>query len=160
MKALVLRAHQLEMAVLDRLKSPVLLAIRLVWGTQFFLTGLGKLKNLDNVAQFFASLSIPLPKLNATMAGTTEMVGGLCLLLGLGGRVVTIPLCFTMLVAFATAHRDVFGKMFADKDLDPLISAAPTSFLLASVVILIFGSGAFSADHLLWKKMQEEAPKK
>src|SRR6185369_649034 len=85
--------------VLDYLRGPVLLMIRLYWGWQFFLAGKGKLGNLDQTAEFFAELSIPLPKLNAVMAASTECFGGLLLLLGLGSRLVGIPLTITMSVA-------------------------------------------------------------
>lgn len=40
--------------LLEKLQSPFLLIIRLYWGWQFFLTGKGKLMNLDKTASFFA----------------------------------------------------------------------------------------------------------
>ena len=42
--------------ILDYLRSPLLLAMRFYWGWQFFLTGKGKLMNLDRVAAFFSDL--------------------------------------------------------------------------------------------------------
>src|SRR5690348_2415855 len=71
------------------LQSPLLLAIRLYWGWQFFQTGKGKLMNLDRTAEFFQSLHIPMPRLNACLAGGTECIGGLLLLLGLGSRLIS-----------------------------------------------------------------------
>src|SRR5437763_579298 len=72
-----------------------LLLIRITWGWQFFQTGWGKWKNLTRVAGFFESLGIPLPRFNAVLASTTECVGGLLLLVGLGARLVSVPLAFT-----------------------------------------------------------------
>src|SRR5258708_2114334 len=86
--------------IASNLQSPFLLAIRLYWGWQFFLTGKGKLLNLDRTAKFFHDLSIPFPKLNAIMAGSTECFGGFLLLLGLGSRLVSITLAGTMTVAY------------------------------------------------------------
>ena len=88
------------------LQSPLLLVLRLYWGWSFFLTGKGKLLNLDRTTDFFTELHLPLPKLNAIMAGSTECFGGLLLLLGLFARPVAVPLTFTMIVAYATADRE------------------------------------------------------
>src|SRR5213594_796546 len=87
----------------NALQSPLLLVIRLHWGWQLFLTGKGKLLNLDRTAGFFANLHIPMPKLNALLAGGTECFGGLLLILGLGARLVSIPVAFTMVIAYLTA---------------------------------------------------------
>src|SRR5476649_229859 len=79
------------------LQCVLLLVIRGWWGWSFFLTGKGKLMNLEKTAGFFNDLNIPFPKLNAILAGSTECFGGLLLLLGLFSRVASVPLIFTML---------------------------------------------------------------
>ncbi|MDQ5978082.1 MAG: putative oxidoreductase [Verrucomicrobiota bacterium] len=129
------------------LQSPLLLAIRLFWGWQFAQTGWGKLMNLDRTAGFFASLDIPLPKLNAILAGGTECVGGILLALGLFARPAAVPLIFTMLVAYGTADRDALQAIFTDPD--QFAGAAPFLFLLASLLVLAFGPGKLSLDALL-----------
>ena len=129
------------------LQSPLLLAIRLYWGWQFFQTGKGKLMNLDRTAEFFQSLHIPMPKLNACLAGGTECFGGLLLLLGLGSRLVSIPLIFTMIIAYLTADLDKVKAIFSDPD--KFVTAAPFLFLLAAVIVLAFGPGKFSLDWLV-----------
>jgi putative oxidoreductase len=158
MKALVLRVHAAKVKALGWCVSPLLLLIRLLWGSQFFMAGQRKLQHLDTTAQFFASLGIPMPKLNAALAGSVEMLGGLCLVIGLGGRVVTFPLIFTMLVAYATAHRDTLGPL-AHGDLEPFLTATPFQFLFACVLILVFGSGSLSADYLILKKVAPDEKK-
>lgn len=50
--------------LLAKLQSPLLLVLRLYCGWQFFLTGKGKLTHLDKTGGFFATLHIPMPKLN------------------------------------------------------------------------------------------------
>ncbi|MEI9893509.1 MAG: DoxX family protein [Chthoniobacter sp.] len=62
------------------LQSPFLLLVRLYWGWSFFQTGKGKLSDLSKPTEYFASLHIPLPALNAVLAGATECFGGLLLL--------------------------------------------------------------------------------
>src|SRR2546421_7161042 len=99
------KPYRLYTRALSFLQCPFLAAIRIIWGYQFFLTGKGKLGSLDKVTEFFASLHIPMPHLNAIVAATTECVGGLLLILGLGARLVSLPLTIVMVVAYLTAHR-------------------------------------------------------
>lgn len=131
------------------LQSVFLLAIRLKWGWDFFQTGKGKLENLPKVIDFFTSLNIPFPEVNAVMAGTTECVGGLFLLLGLGSRIVTVPLVFTMCIAYLTAHTEELHSFFSD--FDKFSSAPPFLFLYAALIVLLFGPGKISLDYLISK---------
>ena len=141
------RIYDRWIAGLAYLRCPVLLAIRLYWGYQFFITGKGKLMNIDRTAGFFRDLHIPFPKLNVIMAGSTECIGGLLLLLGLGSRIITVPLIFTMIVAYGTAHRDVLKEIVSNPD--GVVSAPPFLFLLTCVIVLIFGPGKISVDYLI-----------
>ena len=132
------------------LQSPLLLVIRLYWGWSFFATGKGKLLNLDRTANYFADLHIPMPKLNALMAGGTECFGGLLILVGLCSRLSAAALTGVLLVAYATAERESLGAIFSDTD--KFTSATPFLFLFAMLVILAFGPGKFSVDHFLGGK--------
>lgn len=131
------------------LQSPLLLIIRLYWGVSFAQTGWGKLMNLDRTAGFFASLDIPLPKVNAIMAGTTECLGGALLALGLFARPAAVPLIFTMGVAYATADKDALHAITSDPD--KFVTASPFLFLLAALIVLAFGPGKLSVDAMLGK---------
>ncbi len=133
------------------LQSPLLLAIRLYWGWQFFLAGQGKLMNLDRTAGFFADLGIPLPWFNALLAGTTECVGGLLLALGLASRLTAVPLIFTMGIAYVTADSEALRAFFSDPE--KFLTAAPFLFLFAAVLVFVFGPGAFSLDGILGRKL-------
>jgi putative oxidoreductase len=134
----------------DYLRSPLLLVLRGYWGWQFAQTGWGKLMNLERTAEFFGSLGIPLPKLNAVMAGGVECVGGALLLAGLGARLVSVPLAATMLVAYVTADNEAVREIFSDPE--KFTSAAPFLFLLVALIVLAFGPGTFSLDHMILKK--------
>lgn len=134
---------------LSYLGSPLLLGMRLYWGWQFFLTGKGKLMNLDRTAEFFASLNIPAPKLNAMAAGSVECFGGMLLILGLGSRLISVPLASTMVVAYLTAHIDEVKHIFTNPD--GVITAPPFLFLATALIVLAFGGGFFSLDTLIAK---------
>ena len=145
--------HKLDglLTTVGGLLQPVLLLVlRVWWGWSFFLAGKGKLLNLEKASGFFAGLDIPLPKLATIVAGSVECAGGLLLLLGLGSRVVCVPLIFTMGVAYATAHKDELGAIFSDPD--KFTGAAPFLFLLTTLIVFAFGPGKLSLDALLFKK--------
>jgi putative oxidoreductase len=125
-------------------QSAVLLLVRIAMGWGFFLTGKGKLLNLDRTTRFFDSLHLPFPHFQAMLAGSTEMIGGLLLLAGLGTRFISIPLVFTMVVAYLTAHRDEAFLSLSD-----FTDQAPFPFLMAALVTMAFGAGGFSLDRLL-----------
>jgi putative oxidoreductase len=127
------------------LQPLLLLGIRLYWGWHFAETGWGKLNNLDKVTAYFGNdLHLPMPRLNAIMAGSTECFGGTLLLLGLGSRFISIPLIFTMGVAYATAEKDALHAIFSDPD--KFVTADPFLFLLAAVIVFAFGPGPLSLD--------------
>jgi putative oxidoreductase len=136
------------------LQSVFLLIMRLYWGWQFCSTGFGKLTHIAKIISFFSSLGIPFPELNAYVAGTTECVGGFLLLLGLGSRVVAIPLIFTMIVAYGTADLDAVKSIFSDPD--KFTSADPFLFLLTAVIVLLFGPGKISVDAFLESIFEKE----
>jgi putative oxidoreductase len=131
------------------LRTPVLLIIRLYWGWQFFLTGKGKLLHLDKTANFFASLHIPAPKLNALMAASTECTCGLLLLVGLFSRFASLALIGVMCVALYTADNDAVRAIFSDPD--KFLGADPFLFLYAAVVVFCFGPGKIALDKLICK---------
>ena len=130
-------------------QSPLLLAIRLYWGWQFCTTGWSKLTHLDKITGFFQSLGIPFPHVNAIVAGSTECFGGLLLFLGLGSRLVSLPLIFTMIVAYLTADKDSLHAIFSDPD--KFVTATPFEFMFAAIIVLVFGPGRFSLDYLIGK---------
>ncbi len=149
--------HKLNhvLALLAGLVRPLfLLVIRLYWGWQFFLTGKGKLTHLERTTDYFASLNIPLPKLNAILAASTEVVFGLLFLAGLGGRVVPLPLIGLLVVAYVTSEQPALHAFFSDPD--KFLTADPFLFLFAVVIVFVFGPGKLSLDALLAKKSSSD----
>jgi putative oxidoreductase len=145
-------------SAISRLQSLLLLTVRLYWGWQFFQTGLGKLTNIPKVVDFFTNLGIPFPALNAYFVGSLECVGGALLFLGLGSRIIALPLTFNMLVAYITADREALFSVFSDPG--KFYAADPYTFLFASILILIFGPGKFSLDSVIGylRKKRAEIP--
>jgi putative oxidoreductase len=125
----------------------LLLLLRLVFGYALLRTGWGKLNNLDGVTQFFTSLGIPAPGLNAMVVATLEFAGGILLLLGLLTRTAAGVLIPVMLVALLTAHREELAKIFENPG--ATVGAAPVPFLVAVIALALSGGGPFSLDRLI-----------
>jgi len=145
---LPLTAYSTFVVVAGFLQSPVLLLIRLIWGGQFIMTGWGKLNHLQKVTEFFATLGIPFPAWNAPFVASVECVGGFLLVVGLFSRLAAIPLAITLIMAYLTAEFDTV-KPLLHGEVDPFFSATPFLYLFAMILIIAFGPGAFSLDHLL-----------
>jgi putative oxidoreductase len=144
---LLRKPYALLIAAASSLQAVLLLAVRLYWGWQFMQTGWGKLHKLDKVTQFFTSLGIPAPGLNAGFISSLELAGGLLLAVGLASRPIALLFVGDMVVAYFTADHEAFVSFFSNPD--KFVGAAPCTFLCASLLILIFGPGRFSLDALV-----------
>ena len=107
--------------------------------------GLGKLHNIERTAQFFASLHIPAPGIQAVFVALIELAGGILLVLGLGTRIVSLLLSGTMVVALLTA---VEYEGFTG-----LLTASETIYLVALLWLIVAGPGAASVDALLARRL-------
>jgi putative oxidoreductase len=141
------RYYRLLIRMSSSLQSPFLLAVRLYWGWQFVQTGWGKLNDTNKVIGFFTDLGIPAPALNAHFVSALEFGGGLLLILGLGSRLIALPLAIDMIVAYITADREALFSIISAPD--KFAAAAPFTFLIASLIVLIFGPGRLSLDAFL-----------
>jgi putative oxidoreductase len=141
------RGYELLAVGTTALQSPFLLLLRLYFFWQLFLTGKGKLLNIGKVSEFFASLGIPLPTLNAYLIGSLECFGSLLLIVGLMSRPLSLLIVSSMVVAYFTADFEAISNMFSDPD--KFVKADPFPFLVTAVIVLLFGPGKFSVDALL-----------
>lgn len=92
---------------LQHLDGTAPLALRLILAPIMLQAGWTKLVSFeDTVAWFEHSLGLPFPELMAALAAGTEFLGGALLLLGLGVRLITVPLMVVMLVAAFSVHWD------------------------------------------------------
>lgn len=130
------------------LQPLVLLVLRLYWGWSFAQTGWGKLTHLQRTSEYFASLHIPAPMFNAIAAGSTELIGGALLVIGLLSRFAGLALTVVMAVAYLTSENEAARSLFSDPD--KFTGAAPFLFLLVSVIILAFGPGPISVDRFVF----------
>jgi putative oxidoreductase len=133
--------------IVGYLQSPFLLFVRGYWGWQLAQSGWGKLHNLSNVTDFFTSLNLPFPAQTAVAISSLEFFGGIFLVLGLLSRTTALVLTVNMFMAYVTADREALLSIFSDPD--KFSAAAPFTFLVASLIVLLFGPGKLALDTLL-----------
>lgn len=135
------------------------LATRLVMGQAFFLTGRGKLANFPRTVEFFTSLGIPFPELNAAFVSRLEFYGGILLVLGLATRLVASGLAASMVVALMTADKAAFLSALSGSGDSGLTDVAPFVYLLFLSWLALTGPGPVSVDRLLrrWVTAEDEA---
>ena len=145
---------------LGYLQSPLLLAIRLYWGYQFMQDGIGKLTHLGKVAEFFASLALPMPAATAFMVGSIELVGGFLFTFGIASRLVSLVLFLNMTMAYLSVPDDRvnFSHIFSKPD--DFYGATPYTYWFAALLILILGPGAFAIDWILARNWRANDPAK
>jgi putative oxidoreductase len=144
---LIRRAYELLVAAANLLQSPLLLALRLYFFWQLFLTGKGKLSNIGKIIDYFTSLGIPAPKLNAYFVSSLECFGGLLLIVGLATRPIALMVAISMFVAYWAGDFEALTSIFSDSD--KFVKADPFPYLLTALVMLAFGPGLLSVDALV-----------
>ena len=143
----IAKLHYSAVKLLDYLKSPLLLAIRLYWGWELAQDGWGKLHNLDKVTGYFATLNLPQPHMTALGVSLLELVGGAFFALGLGTRLFAFLLFANMTVAFVVAEPEALSAILSDPDKFQAASAYNDWF--ATLLILILGPGYLALDTLV-----------
>ncbi len=133
----------LTKALSERLAFVPPLLARVVIGVVFTHSGWGKLHNLDQVAQFFASLGIPFPELQAPFVASVELGCGALVLAGLATRLAALPLIGTMIVALATALASEIT------DANALFGLSEFLYIALLVQLVLGGAGALSVDRFV-----------
>ncbi|MET4141438.1 DoxX family protein [Pedobacter sp. UYP1] len=120
-----------------------LLLIRLTLAYGFYNPARMKWNDINAIGEWFGSIGIPAPFFNAYLAAGTEALGVVLLILGLGTRLISIPLMFTMVVAIVTVH---WANGFEAGENGYEI---PLYYLLLLFTLLILGPGKASADEFI-----------
>jgi putative oxidoreductase len=129
------------------LLAVALLLVRVTVGAVFAQTGWGKVHNLDQIIEYFGTLGIPAPQLQAPFVAGLELFGGCALLIGLGSRLFAAPLAFSMVVAIATAKKEQI------ESLTDVLGFSEWDYVVFFVLIALLGPGKLSLDHLIARKV-------
>jgi putative oxidoreductase len=104
---------------------------------------------MNSIIEWFKGMNVPAPALNAYLAATTEAAGVVLLVLGLGTRIVSIPLIVIMLVAIKTVHWSN-GFEAGENGFE-----IPLYYLIMLLLLLIYGPGRISLDKLINRKFSK-----
>lgn len=151
----ILGLYKSLICLASALQSPLLLLIRIYIGYQCIISGWAHLHNVASMTAFFTKLHIPMPRANVYISGTTELVGGALLLVGLCSRPVALILTFNFFVAMLSVQLSNFDSSFKALghqiwlDQSPILGDTAFPFLATALIVLIFGPGWFSMDGLI-----------
>lgn len=140
------KIYTLSKKILQNFQSLSLLLARFAVAYGFLEPALLKWKDIGAVADWFGSMGIPFPTLNAYMAASTEILGVLLLTIGLFTRVIAIPLMVIMVVAIMTVHL-AHGFSAGDNGFE-----IPLYYMLFLSIFASHGAGKFSLDYYLFEK--------
>jgi putative oxidoreductase len=126
--------------------------LRIAVGGVFVAHGIQKLAvyGIPGLAGFMSQIGVPFPTLSALAVTSAELLGGLALVAGFFTRWAAIPIAFSMVVAAATVH--LKAGFFLPNGVEYVLT-----LLLASVSLVLTGSGAFSIDRLLERRREASA---
>lgn len=118
--------------VVNHLRDFPLLGLRLLLAFGFYYPAMQKWNNMEATIMWFGNeewgLGLPFPELQAYLAASTEFLGVWMLLFGIGTRIISIPLFFTMIMAYFTVHIDhgwyVIGQSALNVDIAERIAMA------------------------------------
>ena len=84
------------------------LLLRLYLAPIFWMAGTKKFASFESTVAWFGNpdwgLGLPFPTVMAFLAASTETIGAVLLVVGLGVRLISVPLIVTMIVAMMTVH--------------------------------------------------------
>ena len=138
--------HKKIKDILVNFQSISLLLARLIVAYGFFQPAKAKWSDINAIAEWFGSMGMPFPTLNAYMAASTEALGVVLLTLGLFTRIISIPLMVVMVVAIVTVHLP-HGFEAGNNGFE-----IPLYYMLFLFIFLSHGAGKFSLDHLIFGK--------
>ncbi len=146
MKCQLTKLCKLVTQATESIKDLPLLFLRLVLAYGFWGPATMKWQDINAIGDWFASMNIPFPLLNAYMAAGTEMAGVFLLLLGFGTRLISIPLIITMIVAIFTVHLPNGFEAGSNGYEIPLY------YMLMLFTLTVYGSGRISIDYIIKKR--------
>lgn len=120
-------------------------------GVCFMIHAFGKLGlvgtgNMEGYVGWLESLGLPMARMQAYAAMSTELLGGLALAAGFMTRPACLLLAFTMLVAARLGHKGA-GYLITN---EPEGAEYTINLAVICFVLFLIGPGAYSIDRLIF----------
>jgi putative oxidoreductase len=125
---------------------------RLTLGWVFLQSGWGKLHSLPKVVEFFRSMGIPAPEIQAPLVAFLEFLCGALLLLGLATRLASLPVIVIMIVALVTAKK---GEIH---ELSDLFGLSEYLYIALALWLGAYGAGPLSLDAVVARRLEQGGP--
>ena len=129
--------------------SFLILCIRLFFGVLFFMHGLDKMTNFDQLSLTFPDIMGFGSYMSLMPSICAEFCCSLFLIYGLLVRVMLIP----MIIAMAVAFFDVHDAMMPEGELSLI-------YLIVFIIVYLTGPGRFSLDYLIDARFKNESRQK
>ena len=128
-----------------RAVSVMLLLLRLFFGALFFMHGLDKMRDFNELSFTFPSVFGFGPYVTLMLAIFCEFACSMFLITGLMTRIILLPMILSMAVAFF----DVHDAMMPQGELSLI-------YLIVFAGLFMCGPGRYSLDYLIDKLLQKE----
>ena len=128
--------------------SVLILALRIFFGVLFFLHGLDKMTNFNDLSLDYPSVMGLGSYTTLMLSIFTEFCCSLFLIAGLITRIITIP----MIIAMGVAFFDIHDAMIPDGELALI-------YLITFFILFIVGPGRYSFDYLIDIRIKNEQKK-
>lgn len=129
----------------DKLVSLLILCVRIVFGVLFFLHGLDKMMNFNDLVDSFPDIMGFGSYMSLMLIIFCEFCCSLFLIAGLMVRVMLIP----MIIAMAVAFFDVHDALMPEGELSLI-------YLIIFVILYFTGPGRFSLDYLIDRMVMKD----
>ena len=133
----------------DRVVSFLILVLRVFFGILFFMHGLDKLTNFNDLSYSYPSVFGFGSYMTLMITIFAEFACSMFLIVGLLVRITVIP----MIAAMAVAFFDVHDGMMPDGELSLI-------YLILFIILYVTGPGRYSVDYLIDTKFQKEKRRK
>ena len=133
----------------DRVVSFLILVLRVFFGILFFMHGLDKLTNFNQLSYSYPSVFGFGSYMTLMLTIIAEFACSMFLIVGLLIRITVIP----MIAAMAVAFFDVHDGMMPDGELSLI-------YLILFIILYVTGPGRYSVDYLIDTKFQKEKRRK
>ena len=125
--------------------SVLIFALRLFFGVLFFVHGIDKMMNFDQLSVNFPSVLGFGSYMSLMLAIFSEFCCSIFLIAGLLERIVLIPMIISMGVAFFDVHDAILPE-----------GELALIYLVTFFILFLIGPGRYSLDYLIDKRIQKE----
>ena len=125
--------------------SVLILALRIFFGVLFFLHGLDKMANFNDLSLDYPSVMGLGSYTTLMLSIFTEFCCSLFLIAGLITRLITIP----MIIAMGVAFFDIHDAMMPEGELALI-------YFITFIILFFVGPGRYSVDFLIDRRIRKE----